>query len=286
MIRLHDLHFSYKKKQVFNGLYLDFSPGHIYGLLGKNGAGKSTLLRIIAGLLYPQNGKITVDTNIPVQRLPSFLQDVFLLPEEFHLPDMPIRKFLKHHAPFYSRFSHEQFEKYCADFDVPQGSTLQGMSYGQKKKVMIAFALATNARYVLMDEPSNGLDIMSKSRFRKVLAEALDEERCMIISTHQVKDLENLIDRITIIDEGKILFDKDIEEISKKLSFHVSFDESETREAFYVEPSLRGNAMVSRNESGEESKLDLELLYKAIMVNGDMIKDVFNPLNQLHESGI
>ncbi len=286
MIRIHDLHFSYKKKKVYNGLSLDFFPGRIYGLLGKNGAGKSTLLRNIAGLLYPQKGKITVDSNIPAQRLPRFLQDVFLIPEEFYLPDIPVHQFIKHYAPFYACFSREQFEQYCVAFDIPKDSTLQGMSYGQKKKVLIAFALATNARYLLMDEPTNGLDIMSKSRFRKVLAEALDENRCMIISTHQVKDLENLIDRISIIDEGKILFDRDIEDISKKLSFHLSFDDAEIKEAFYAEPSLRGSALVSNNESGKESKVDLELLYKAIVTNGDKIKSVFNPLNQLHESGI
>jgi ABC-2 type transport system ATP-binding protein len=286
MIHIHDLHFSYKKRRVFNGLNLDFFPGHIYGLLGKNGAGKSTLLRNIAGLLYPQSGKITVDNNVPAQRLPRFLQDVFLVPEEFYLPDISVQKFLKHYAPFYIRFSQEQFEQYSAAFDIPQGSTLQGMSYGQKKKVLISFALATNARYLLMDEPTNGLDIMSKSCFRKVLAEALDENRCMIISTHQVKDLENLIDRISIIDEGKILFDREVEDISRKLSFHLSFDDLEIREAFYTEPSLRGSALVSRNETGEENKVDLELLYKAIITNSESVNAVFNPLNQLHESGI
>lgn len=286
MIRIHDLHFSYKKRKVFNGLHLDFFPGHIYGLLGKNGAGKSTLLRNIAGLLYPQKGKITVQNNIPSQRLPRFLQDVFLVPEEFYLPDISVQKFLKHYAPFYAHFSKEQFEQYSEVFDIPQGSTLQGMSYGQKKKVLISFALATNARYLLMDEPTNGLDIMSKSNFRKVLAEALDENRCMIISTHQVKDLENLIDRISIIDEGKILFDRDVEDISRKLLFHLSFNDWEIKDAFYAEPSLRGNALVSQNESGEESKVDLELLYKAIMTNSKSINTVFNPSNQLHESGI
>jgi ABC-2 type transport system ATP-binding protein len=126
-----------------------------------------------------------------------------------------------------------------------------------------------------MDEPTNGLDIMSKSQFRKVLAQALDEERCIIISTHQVKDLENLIDRITIIDEGKILFDQTVEEISKKLSFRFSFDDTESREAFYSESSLKGNVIVAANHSGDESKIDLELLYKAIVTNSEKIKAVF-----------
>ena len=150
------------------------------------------------------------------------------------------------------------------------------MSYGQKKKVLISFALASNARLLLMDEPTNGLDIMSKSQFRKVLAEAINEDRCIIVSTHQVKDLENLIDRVTIIDEGKILFDQNVETIVQKLSFRYAFDDAEVKEAFYAEPSLRGSVVVAANTEGDEGKLDLELLYKAIVTNGNIIQKLFN----------
>jgi ABC-2 type transport system ATP-binding protein len=275
MIDIQNLHFSYKRKKVFDSLNLRFTPGHVYGLLGRNGTGKSTLLRNIAGLLFPKKGTISVDGNTPAHRQPKFLQNIFLVPEEFYLPNISIADFLKHLAPFYSAFSYSQFEKFVKDFDIPADSTLQNMSYGQKKKVLISFALASGAKFLLMDEPTNGLDIMSKSQFRKVLAQALDEERCIIISTHQVKDLENLIDRITVIDEGKILFDQTVEDISKKLSFRFSFDDAESREAFYSESSLKGNVIVAANHSGDESKIDLELLYKAIVTNSEKIKAVF-----------
>ena len=275
MIDIQNLHFSYKRKKVFDSLNLQFSPGHVYGLLGRNGTGKSTLLRNIAGLLFPKKGSISVDGNTPALRQPKFLQNVFLVPEEFYLPNISITEFLKHLAPFYSAFNYTQFERFIKDFDIPSDSTLQNMSYGQKKKVLISFALASGAKFLLMDEPTNGLDIMSKSQFRKVLAQALDDERCIIISTHQVKDLENLIDRITIIDEGKILFDQNVEDISKKLSFRFSFDDAESKAAFYSESSLKGNVIVAPNLTGEESKIDLELLYKAIVTNGERIKAVF-----------
>ncbi len=252
MIDIQNLHFSYKRKKVFDSLSLQFTPGHVYGLLGRNGTGKSTLLRNIAGLLFPKKGSISVDGNIPGLRQPKFLENIFMVPEEFHLPNISIVEFLKHLAPFYSRLDNSQFEKYVQLFDIPGDSTLQNMSYGQKKKVLISFALASNAKFLLMDEPTNGLDIMSKSQFRKVLAQALNEDRCIIISTHQVKDLENLIDRVTIIDEGKILFDQTVDDISKKLSFRLSFDDTETKEAFYSESSLRGYAIVTANDSGDE----------------------------------
>ena len=275
MIDIQNLHFSYKRKKVFDTLNLQFTTGHVYGLLGRNGTGKSTLLRNIAGLLFPKKGSISVDGNTPALRQPQFLQNIFMVPEEFYLPNISIGEFLKHLAPFYSKFNYSQFEKYVQLFDIPADSTLQNMSYGQKKKVLISFALASGAKFLLMDEPTNGLDIMSKSQFRKVLAESLDEDRCVIISTHQVKDLENLIDRITIIDEGKILFDQTVENISKKLSFRLSFDDAESKEAFYSESSLKGNVIVGPNLSGDESKIDLELLYKAIITNSEKIKAVF-----------
>ena len=275
MISIDNLSFAYKKKPVFDGLNLEFKAGHVYGLLGRNGTGKTSLLRNIAGLLFPKKGSITVNGCTPSKRLPIFLEDVFMVPEEFYLPDIPIATYIKNYAPFYPRFDNDKFNKHISVFEIPADSTLQNMSYGQKKKVLLAFAVATNARVLLMDEPTNGLDIMSKSQFRKILAEALDEERCIIISTHQVKDLENLIDRITIIDEGKILFDQNIEEITKKLSFRFAFNEADASTALYKESSFNGNVIVAPNIQGEESKLDLELLYKAIVTNSDQITKLF-----------
>lgn len=275
MISIQNLSFSYKKKPVFKGLNLEFRAGHVYGLLGKNGTGKSSLLRNIAGLLFPQQGHITVNSYIPSERLPVFLEDVFMIPEEFYLPDIPVQDLIKSHAAFYPRFNADKFRDYISIFEIPVDGTLQNMSYGQKKKVLISFALATNAKVLLMDEPTNGLDIISKSQFRKLLAQALDEHRCIIISTHEVKDLENLIDRITIIDEGKILFDENIEDISKKLSFRFAYDQEDIATAFYSESSLTGKVVVAANTDGEESKLDLELLYKAIVTNGAQITKLF-----------
>ncbi len=275
MVSINNLTFSYKKKKVFDSLNLQFAPGHVYGLLGKNGTGKSTLLKNIAGLLFPQIGTITVNGIVPAERTTTYLQDVYMVPEEFYLPDISVANLLKYHAPFYERFSTERFHNYIALFQIPADSTLQNMSYGQKKKVLISFALATNARLLLMDEPTNGLDILSKSQFRRVLAEALDDSRCIIVSTHQVKDLENLIDRITVIDEGKILFDQKVDDITRKLSFRFAYDDEDARAAFYSESSLKGHVIVTRNDEGEEGKVDLELLYKAIIMNGDKIKFLF-----------
>jgi ABC-2 type transport system ATP-binding protein len=284
MITIKNLHFGYKKRKVFNGLSLSLQAGHIYGLLGKNGTGKSTLLKSIAGFLFPREGTIDVMGFKPGKRQPDFLQNIFMVAEEFYLPDVSVEKYVKLNAPFYPNFNLEQFTQYLNEFDIPKENTLQGMSYGQKKKVLISFGLACNTALLLMDEPTNGLDIMSKSKFRKVIAGAVDENKCIVISTHQVKDLESLIDRITIIDEGQILFDQTIEAINEKIQFKISFDREEVAEALYKEPSLQGTAIVAANTEGDDSKLDLELLYKAVVTNGDSVRSVFNNqyAKQLH----
>lgn len=275
MVKIRDLTFSYRKKSVFRGLNLDLRPGHIYGLLGRNGTGKSTLLRNMAGFLFPRDGSIDILETQPRKRQPSFLGKVFLLPEEFYLPSIGVEQWVKYNAPFYPLFNRQQFDRLAADFDIPRETSLHEMSYGQQKKLLIAFALATNAALLLMDEPTNGLDIISKSQFRKVIAGALDEQRCILISTHQVQDLESLIDEVIIIDDGRILFHRSIEAIARELQFKTSRDPEETGLALYSESSLQGHRLVARNLEGEESHPDLEMLYKAVVANSKDLNAVF-----------
>src|SRR5215212_9887992 len=143
MISIQNLSFAYRKKPVFNGLNLKFEGGHVYGLLGRNATGKTSLLHNIAGLLDPQNGSISVNGFTPFERLPVFLEDIFMVPEEFYLPDITISDFIKHYSPFYPRFNSNKFRNYISVFEIPTDSTLQNMSYGKKKKVLISFAIAT-----------------------------------------------------------------------------------------------------------------------------------------------
>lgn len=276
LVAIRDFEFAYRRKPVFKGLNLSLQPGFIYGLLGKNGTGKSTLLRSIAGLLFPDNGTISVMNFDPGRRQPAFLQQVFLVPEEFSLPGISLDQWVRHNSPFYPKWDKDLFARVIADFVVPADSKLNEMSYGQQKKALISFALATNASLLLMDEPTNGLDILSKSQFRKVIAGCLDEGKCIIISTHQVKDLENLIDRVMIIDEGNILFDQTMYNISRKLDFRLSYDPEETATALYSESSLKGNAIIAINMGEEDSRPDLEMLYKAVMLQGERFTRLFN----------
>ena len=277
MISIENLHFSYSKSPVFKGISTHLEAGHVYGILGKNGTGKSTLLHLISGLLFPSNGKLTVMGYTPGQRKPSFLADIFMVPEEFHLPNISIVDFIDLNAPFYPKFNRNQFFGYIEGFGIPE-STLQAMSYGQKKKVLISFGLATNVSVLLMDEPGNGLDIVSKSQLRKMIAGAVDGNKCLLISSHQVKDLENLIDDVLIIDDTRIILKQSLQKIASKLSFRISFDPEDLHHALYSEPLLRGNTLVTPNIEGEESNIDLEILYKAAMADPEKLQAVMSEL--------
>lgn len=280
MISIANLHFAYRRKPVFSGLDLELRPGHIYGLLGRNGMGKSTLLRSIAGFLFPQQGSIDVLGYVPRRRQPAFLQRVFLLPEDFYLPPMALERWVALNSVFYPRFDPEHFRRAAAGFELGTEGRLDQMSYGQRKKALICFALATNAEVLLLDEPTNGLDIVSKGQFRKVMAGAVDENKYIVISTHQIKDLENLIDRVTIIDEGRILFDQTIDAIQERLLFRLSYDAGETAGAIYSEDSFRGSALILPNTVGEDSRPDLEMLYKAVMLRGERINGLFSKISK------
>lgn len=277
MIYLDRVSFGYsKRKKLFSDLSLKLHPGHIYGLLGKNGAGKSSLLRNMAGLLFPLEGTIEVSGREPKKREPAFLQDIFFLPEEIYLPSVTMEKYLETLSPFYPKFDKDQFRGYIAEFDIPEGNKLTGMSYGQKKKVLIAFALATNTKVLIMDEPTNGLDIPSKSQFRKVVSNVLDNERLILISTHQVRDLDNLIDSIIILEDSKILIQHSLDVVAERLCFGTLPNVEYDQRVIYSEPSLRGYNAVFENSEQMESRVDLEQLFNAVMENPARIKSIFS----------
>ena len=276
MIHLDRVSFGYsKKKKLFENLSLTLESGHIYGLLGKNGAGKSSLLRNIVGLLFPVDGHITVVGHEPRKRLPAFLQDVFFIPEEIYLPSVTIKKYVEMLAPFYPKFDEEQFESYIAEMDLPEGNKLTGMSYGQKKKFLIAFALSTNTRVLIMDEPTNGLDIPSKSQFRKLVSTNLDKNRLFLISTHQVRDLDNLIDSIIILENSQILIQHSLDTVAEKLCFGTLPSIEYDNRVIYSEPSLKGYKAVFENSELEESRVDLEYLFNAVLENPERIRQIF-----------
>ena len=256
--------YSTKDNSVFWKFSLTLEENKIYGLLGKNGVGKSTLLHLLAGLNRPSKGKVLIDDDVVTDHNPLTMSKIFIVTEEFELPNMSLQKYVKLYRPFYPDFSDEIFSKCLNDFEIGDISDLGAISMGTKKKVYMSFALATNAKYLLMDEPTNGLDIESKSLFRKVIAQNMTDDRTMIISTHQVHDVENIIDHVLILGEKKLLFNKSIAELSDEYVFELR-DPDEMGGVIYSENSLQGTSVIARRTPrGTETPVNLELLYNAV----------------------
>lgn len=276
MIKITNLNFAYEKKPpLFGQLTLTMADGNIYGLLGKNGAGKTTLLKIICGLLFPQQGDCTIFGFRPEKRAVRMLQVIYFIAEEFYTPALTIKEYLHLYAPFYPRFDRQAFNSYITTFELPDNETLTALSYGQKKKFLIAFGLATNSRLLILDEPTNGLDIPSKSQFRKLLAGAIDQNRTVIISTHQVRDIGNLIDPIIILDEGQIIFNQTVESISQKLSVSLEKTAPDEKNVLYSEKTLGGYVVINENRGAADSNLDIELLFNAVINNQQRMSAIF-----------
>ncbi len=276
MLELKNLYFGYNKKnQLFTDLDLSIEQGGIYGLLGKNGAGKTSLLKIIAGLLFPQQGDCTVMGYTPKVRSPAFLADIYFLSEDIYLPATSMADYVKLYAGFYPHFDHNQFTTYINEFKLTDDKLLTNFSHGQKKKFLIAFGLATNCKLLILDEPTNGLDIPSKSEFKKLLASIVTDEKLIIISTHQVHDVESLVDAIIVLDEGKIVFNQSIYDITNKLTFTLLPEEPASSTSFYYEKRLGGFATVTANDLGQDTQADLEILFNAILLNKEKLHQHF-----------
>ena len=273
MITVKNMTFGYRREKLFNGLDLSLEPGNIYGLLGKNGAGKTTLLKLIAGLRFPQSGELSVLGFVPAQRSAHLLEDICFVSEELFVPPILPDFFERLYAPLYPRFDHERFRGYLREFELDTAKRLSEHSYGQKKKFLLAFGLAARTRLLLLDEPTNGLDIPSKSQFRRLLAGAVAEDQVILISTHQVRDMENLIDPIIILDAGKIVFQQPLQEASRRLA--VSMEREAPVDALYSEKTLGGYVVVRENRAGEETNLDLETLFNAVVSDAGRVQALF-----------
>ena len=278
MITVENLSFLYRKSKraVLHDFSLSLEKGRVYGLLGKNGAGKSTLLYLMSGLLTPKSGKVVYHDVDVRRRLPITLQDMFLVPEEFDLPPVSLISYIQLNSPFYPRFSKEDMVKYLHYFEMDINIDLGALSMGQKKKVFMSFALATNTSLLLMDEPTNGLDIPGKSQFRKFIASGMTDDKTILISTHQVRDIDKVLDHVLIMDNSRVLLNESTMSICDKLFFTESENRELLQSSLFSTPSIQGNFLLLPNESGEDSEINLELLFNATLAVPERISALFH----------
>lgn len=281
MITFEHVAFGYtRRRKVFSDLTLTLGEGYIHGLLGRNGIGKSTLLQLACGLLAPDAGKIRVDGLEPRERGIEPLSRLMLVPEELSLPDIPLRRFAALTGAFYPDYAPEEFESHCSALEIDPSQSPRRMSMGQRKKGYIAFALACNTRILLLDEPTNGLDIPSKATLRGLLAAFAGESRTIVISTHQVREVETLIDNVVILDEQGLALAATTEELARRLTFGPLPADAE---AVYSTPSLTGTEGIAANTSGTESRPDLEMLFAAVTRDRTAVPSILHANPADHE---
>lgn len=287
MLSIQNLIYTYPKSShpVLNGLNLELRQGAVYGLLGSNGSGKSTLLYLMCGLLRPKAGSVTYNGTEVSRRLPSVLASTFLVPEEVVLPPVSLGEFVKVNAPFYPNFSHQDLERHLTHFHLTPDIHLGRLSMGQRKKAFIAFALACNTPLLLMDEPTNGLDIPGKAEFRRALVSAMTDTRTAVISTHQVRDLDRVLDHVVMIDHSRTLINCSMARIQERLSFGLSAQAQPLSSTMlYCESVPGGYATVELNgpDPATVTDVNLESLFELALTNPETITRLLNDHSNEH----
>ena len=274
MIEIKDLAFSYGKTPILKSITTTLEEGRIYGLLGENGVGKTTLLTLLCGLKKVCSGSITTDGENPFDRTPTLLQNQFYLPDEVLPVAMKAECFAKERDAFWPDYDHSKFLEIMKEFENDPAKKMNQMSAGQLKKTYISLALACGCKYIFMDEPTNGLDIPSKTQFRSAIMKYTSDDSTIVISTHQVRDLENIIDPIIILDRQDVLLNASVEEITSKLYF--DYGTQLHPESLYSEQLPGGFIQVYHNTTGEDSKINVEALFNAVHKNKELIKGMFS----------
>lgn len=282
MLKIENLTFKYRRNApaILDDFSVNFRSGGIYGLLGRNGAGKSTLLHLIAGLLKPAKGKVLFNGQSTWEHLPSTMSDMFIVPEEFSLPNVSLRTYVECNSRFYPNFSESDLHAHLRTFEIEEiyssNQRLGSLSMGQKKKVYMCFALACNTSLLIMDEPTNGLDIPGKSAFRRFVVGCVNENRTIIISTHQVRDIDRILDHVVIIENSKVLLDEDVQSILGKLKFFDTTEPEFIQNAIYSIKSLGGASVIIPNNDDTPTELNLETLFDCTLNNPGQMQQIFN----------
>ena len=277
MIAFKDVCFSYRRNvPVLSNLSLQIEPGTVCGLLGRNGVGKSTMLYLTAGLLRPRSGQVLCNGYIPSDRQVNFLNDIFIVPEEFDLPPISLDEYVRINSVFYPKFNLDLMHSILEIFALPGNINLGALSLGQKKKAFLSFALACNTSILLLDEPTNGLDITAKRMFRAAISAAMTDDKTIIISTHQVYDVENILDHVVIADNNRILLNRPMIGIQTKLRFGYTQDPEQAKRALFSIPMPGGfNVVEFLDNPDRETEVNLETLFELTNSNPDLINQLF-----------
>lgn len=263
MIALDNVSFKYPNGlEAIKEVNAQITPG-LYLLLGENGAGKTTLLHLMAGLLFPSAGKISVNSADVIQRLPSMYQDLLFLGESSDIPTATIRKFAAIHSPFYPGFSEELFTSNLTEFGLTGNEPMSSLSFGTRHKAILAYVLSLGCKTLLLDEPANGLDINARKTLRSILARVMDENSTVLVSTHTTADFQALFDGVIILLGGRLVFNMSVADITERVAFTIT--PVPPINSIYMEQELGMFHCIVPNEEGRDTDIDFGLLYSALL---------------------
>lgn len=274
MVQFKNVNFGYSGNKLFNEMTFSLSAGSIVGLLGRNGEGKTTLMKLLSGQLFPSEGSIRVLGQDPVKRDPDLMEKIFMVPEVVSVPNIKIRDYFRIVSAFYASYDKNLSDELLKTFGLKEDMYLHQISQGQQKKAVLALSLAIKAKLLLMDEPTNGLDIPSKSSFRDILSDYIQPDQTIIISTHQVRDLEQLIDNILMLESNKIIVNESIDVLGKCFDFMRVSDVGSDRTPLYTEGSAINKVGVYDAKGESVSDFSIELFFNAMIANPEQIKNI------------
>jgi ABC-2 type transport system ATP-binding protein len=212
MIQINNLSKTYNSGKVLTDVSLKLEDGKIYGLIGANGSGKSTLIKCISGIYSPDEGEVKMGDE-QIFNSPTCKEKIGLMIDIMHFfPMYSVKSYAQYYSSFYKNFSFDKFNDYLSKFGISPRAYAESLSLGNKKKLQIALVLSRNVKYLLMDEPENGLDNESREMFRNIVRECADQGIGILLSSHDLLNIENMCDDLIFVDDGAIKYYGGIDE--------------------------------------------------------------------------
>ena len=218
MIVAENLGKKFRNKTVIRQMNCAIKEGSIYGLVGANGAGKSTFLRILAGVYQPSEGKAEINGEAVFDNAKIKKEIVFIPDELYFFPNYNFRMMADYYASLYEHFDRHRFQMLCDHFKLDTEARIQNFSKGMKRQGALILALSTRAHYFFFDETFDGLDPVMRSLVKSVLSEDVAQRRSTVLLTsHNLRELEDLCDHMGLLVEGRIMFESDIDSLKTEM---------------------------------------------------------------------
>lgn len=211
MIDIINVSKKFGKNYALNDVSFQIEEGKIIGIFGINGVGKSTILKSIAGIIRPDKGQILIDGETINSKL--YNKIAFVPDTDTYFPHLTIKETFAFMKEFYRNWDEDKAYNMLKIFNLTDDKIISDLSKGNRARVKIILGFAQSAKYILLDEPFSGIDIFKREEFIKAMVEFISPDQSIIITTHEINEIEEIIEEVIILHEGKVVFDFNVEEV-------------------------------------------------------------------------